>query len=302
MLVIGDLILDLYEEGLVRRISPEAPVPIVELQRTEYRLGGAANVAWNVQRLGGQATLCGVIGPDEAGQQLRKLIAEAGIDKAGIITHERPTTIKTRIISSGQQLIRLDREDARPLDGSALQQLRQYLENHLADFDLVILEDYDKGVLVPELIRYVLENHRWVAVDPKFRHFWHYQRATLFKPNQRELFQATGKETLAEAVQDAFARLRPRWFMVTLGAEGIYYQTDEGSGHQPGFKVEVADPTGAGDTVIAMLAMAQRVGAAPAQAALLANLAGSLVCQHVGTFAPQPQDLIRHARALGLLH
>ncbi|NPA34503.1 MAG: D-glycero-beta-D-manno-heptose-7-phosphate kinase [Chlorobi bacterium] len=305
VLVIGDLILDIYEEGEVNRISPEAPIPIVRLKRTFYRLGGAGNVAQIANNLGADVTIAGVIGDDREGQVLIDLMEKSGIDTSGVIVSEdRPTTQKTRIISRGQQLLRIDREEDSSLPLKERENLLSALNTIFSEktYDAIIIEDYDKGVLSEETINY-LDSFRDIgSVDPKERNFWRYSNYAIFKPNLRELIHAINPNTsLDNAIQEAYNRLTPQWLVVTMGEEGIKYVTAEGEGHVPAFPIEVADVTGAGDAVIVALSLCKAIGCSVEEACLFANLTASLVCQRIGTFAPEPQDLVHHAKALGLI-
>ncbi len=303
--VIGDLILDIYEEGDVNRISPEAPIPVVRLKRTFYRIGGAGNVAQIAKNLGAKVTISGVIGTDKEGQVLTDLIHKAGIDTSGIIvSNERPTTQKTRIISRGQQLLRIDREDDSRLSQEEEKRLLSALNTIFSEnnYDVIIIEDYDKGVLSESIIKYLNSYRDIGAVDPKERNFWQYSNYAIFKPNLRELVQAVnGHGSLEEALQEAYSRLTPHWLIVTLGEKGIKYVTANEKGHVPAFPIEVADVTGAGDAVIVALSLCKTIGCTVEESCLFANLTASLVCQRIGTFAPEPQDLVYHAKALGLI-
>ncbi len=305
VLVVGDLILDTYEEGDVNRISPEAPIPIVKLKRTFYRIGGAGNVAQIARNLGAKVTISGVIGTDRAGQILTDLMYKSGIDTSGVIvSSNRPTTQKTRIISRGQQLLRIDREDDSNLSPEEEKRLLSTLNTILAEntYDAIIIEDYDKGVLTESIIEFLNSYKRIGAVDPKEQNFWKYSNYAIFKPNLRELTQAANfHSSLDEALQETYSRLTPQWLIVTLGEKGIKYVTAEEKGHVPAFPVEVADVTGAGDAVIVALSLCKAIGCSVLDACLFANLTASLVCQRIGTFAPKPQDLVHHAKTLGLI-
>ncbi len=305
VLVIGDLILDIYEEGDVERISPEAPIPIVRLKRSFYRIGGAGNVAHIARKMGSQVTIAGLIGDDKEGEILMELLKSTGINTSGvIISPERPTTQKTRIISRGQQLLRLDKESDDEMSSSEEQAFINNLQNILQTqhFDVIIIEDYDKGVITRNVINHTKKHKGSSAVDPKERHFWDYKGFDIFKPNMRELNAAFGKQLPLElAINETFKRLTPEWLIVTMGEKGIYYRTKDKEGTVPAFAIEVADVTGAGDAVIVALSLCKAIRCNVEDACLFANLTASLVCQRIGTFAPEPHDLVHHAKALGLI-
>jgi rfaE bifunctional protein kinase chain/domain len=311
VLVLGDLMLDRYLWGQVDRISPEAPVPVVEVQREEERPGGAANVALNVQALGASVSVCGLLGGDAEGQRLEALLAARGFDLRAVRRSAvRPTTAKTRILGNQQQMLRLDREDRSPLGPEDLAWFLERLPQALEGCHALLIEDYDKGLLGPELIRAALDAaaQRGIpaAVDPKHRHFWHYGGCTLFKPNLKELNEAlalrTGPgdpEALAGAVRSLRARMPHAWTLVTLGGQGMWLQGPEDGGHRiEGHVRRIADVSGAGDTVIAVAALALAAGLSPQEAAEAANLAGAQVVEMPGVVPADPQRLLAEAERM----
>ncbi|MEM7036032.1 MAG: D-glycero-beta-D-manno-heptose-7-phosphate kinase [Bacteroidota bacterium] len=295
VLVIGDLMLDRYLWGKVSRISPEAPVPVVDVDRSESRPGGAANVALNLAAMGAKVAVCGVTGNDDEGRLLMKRLVAAGFDTRLVtVDKDRPTTTKTRIIGNQQQILRVDREVRDSLPDALTKSMLTGIMGKLSEFDAVVFEDYDKGVLSEELIDTVVH---WCAdhniptvVDPKFRNFRHYQDVTLFKPNLKELNEALSLriengefDAIAEAVRQ-FRTLMPHAMtLVTLSEHGVFGMEADGTHfHLPAHYRKITDVSGAGDTVIAMCTLALAAGLGLEDAAGLANLAGGLVCEEVG--------------------
>ncbi|MGQ9863465.1 MAG: bifunctional heptose 7-phosphate kinase/heptose 1-phosphate adenyltransferase [Bacteroidia bacterium] len=301
-LVLGDGILDRYIYGHAERISPEAPVPVIEVQREENRLGGAANVLLNLLSLGCDAYLCCSLGEDYEGQLFESLLRETGVSLFGVM-HDpmRPTTTKIRVIAQGQHVLRIDKENRAPLSHQQQEKLLQKALQLLPSVGGVIFEDYDKGVLSPYIIREIIghaqQNHIPVFVDPKFQNFWSYEGATLFKPNLKELGDAlrtSFHHAPLRAVEEGILELRQRmphtYTVVTLGENGILaYSEEEGFFHDPAHKREIVDVSGAGDTVISVLATCVTTGLPLHTAVKLANLAGGIVCEHVGV-VPLPRE------------
>lgn len=290
--VVGDVMLDHYYLGTVSRISPEAPVPVVEIEEETYRLGGAANVAHNLRMLGARTLLCGVVGSDASGAELMRLAHELGIETNGLVGDpSRPTTIKTRVIGNAQQLLRLDRETRCPISDSIAAELLALLENS-DSIAAVILEDYNKGVLRADLIEAIIAwaRHRQIPVfvDPKTENFFAYRGVTLFKPNQKEAQHALGKalnsdEELVRAGMELIERLSAHNIIITLGQRGMLLVEQRGQyWHIPSIARHVADVSGAGDTVIATIAAMVVAGAPLRQAALLASVAAGVVCGEPG--------------------
>lgn len=290
--------LDEYLHGAVERVSPEAPVPVVTLRQRVLRPGGAANVALNALALGAAVELIGLRGQDEAGRALRSALTEYGLTSTNLIdSPARRTTRKARVMSAGQQLLRVDTEDTHPATDEERERLSRAIREAFERSapDVVICEDYDKGTLTPtlieELVRLAARVGAPVAVDPKARNFWSYRDVALFKPNLKELLDALpelGPGPLSAAdLALADERLRERLghgrSLITLGAGGAYINDGSGSGLRlAAHPREVADVCGAGDSVIAAAALALAAGAGDGDILALANLAGGLACEHVG--------------------
>jgi rfaE bifunctional protein kinase chain/domain len=301
--VVGDLMLDRYMWGTVQRISPEAPVPVVEVTSETTKLGGAANVAHNIVTLGAQAVPVGAVGDDSYGDHLRSLFAASGLPVEGIVTDpDRPTTIKTRIIANDQHVVRADVESKDDLSEAAAERLLEVFRRLLPDVDGVILEDYNKGVLKPqviqEIVRLARERHRFVAVDPKFRNFFAYHGVDLFKPNTKETEEALGakietQEDLLALARQLFARLDCKSILLTRGEKGmaLFPSPDEPPILVPTRAKKIHDVSGAGDTVIATLVVAKLAGASLYEAASLANYAAGIVCGEVGVVPIEHQRL-----------
>jgi rfaE bifunctional protein kinase chain/domain len=278
----------------VQRISPEAPVPVVEVTSETTKLGGAANVANNILSLGAQPIPVGVVGEDEYGTQLRRLFSNSGLTSEGILTDpNRPTTIKTRIIAHDQHVVRADVESKSDLSPEAVKALLKILERILPEVNGVILEDYNKGVLGPELIQEIVrlsnQHDCYVAVDPKFKNFFTYREVDLFKPNTKETEQALGLkidslDDLVAAARQLFARLRCKSILLTRGEKGmaIFPSAQDQPWLVPTRAKKIHDVSGAGDTVISTLVVSKLAGASLLEAATLANFAAGIVCGEVG--------------------
>jgi rfaE bifunctional protein kinase chain/domain len=294
VLIVGDVMVDSYLWGKSTRLSPEAPVPIVNVLKTEKRLGGAANVALNIQSLGATALLCSVIGDDAEGAGLLRLLENAGLTTEGIITSpERITSVKQRILSGGQQLLRIDSE----IDSDLVEHENRHLigryEHLLAKADVVIFEDYDKGVLgefnIAEMILLARQKGVPTVVDPKKKNFLHYKGCTLFKPNLKELkeglkveFADANEEAFEEAVADLQGHLEADNILVTLSERGVFCQTGNAKTYIGAHLRMISDVSGAGDTVISIAAICLGLGLPLPLLAELANLGGGLVCEQVG--------------------
>lgn len=301
--VVGDLMLDRYIWGRVNRISPEAPVVVVEAEDEQSRLGGAANVAKNVKSLGGHPFLLGVVGADTSGNQLLEAVKASGFSDEGIITDStRPTTVKTRIIAHGQHVVRIDRESAAPITTGVRQAIIDRLLLHLPHIDGIIIEDYNKGVIVRELLTEVISiarsNDRVVTVDPKFHNFFEYKNVTVFKPNRKEVEEVLGvKLDTDEDVELAGAKilsmLNAENVLLTRGEHGMtLFEKDGSISHVPTKARTIADVSGAGDTVIATLTLALVGGANVREASAMANFAGGTVCGYIG-IVPIEKDELR---------
>jgi rfaE bifunctional protein kinase chain/domain len=299
--VLGDIMLDRYLVGDTDRLSPEAPVPVVTVAQRHAALGGAANVAANVAALGGQCLLVGVVGDDVDGAAIRQELAVARLDDRFVMTVAgRPTTSKTRIIARGQQIVRIDDEVDTLLDGTDLGRLITAAREALADADALLLEDYNKGALSPGLIAAVMEIAKRrgipVVVDPKYRQFFEYQGATVFKPNRRELESALGAAVDLEntnALPEVLTRLKVDNLLVTLGSEGMLLVTKDGSLTQiPSMARQIYDVSGAGDTVTAWMGTALAAGASVREAAQLANYAAGVEVAKPGVATVSPEEVL----------
>ena len=291
--VIGDLMLDAYFWGGVSRISPEAPVPVVEVDEELFRFGGAMNVAYNILTLGGIPFPIGVIGNDNDGKILLRLMKNAGIDDKGIILdNKRPTTTKTRVIADKQHIVRIDKEKTNSIPSSLEKKILKLFLKEIKKIDAVIIQDYNKGVLTTNLIEQIIsianKNKIIVTVDPKFANFFSYKNVTVFKPNRKEIEDAFGirlktEQDITEAGNKLLDRLNCKYVLLTLGEKGIVLFEKSKPERKVSTKArKVADVSGAGDTVISTLTMALAAKAEIFDAAYLANYAGGLVCQEVG--------------------
>ena len=282
--ILGDAMLDIYLRGDVERISPEAPVPVVRVRERKHALGGAANVAQNAAALGARTELVAAIGDDVAGAQLRGMLDAIGADTRGLITTARPTTTKTRVVARGQQVVRVDEEVDADLVGAEVAALNAAVDRAVADADALVLEDYNKGVLVESVIRRAVQaaNARRipVVVDPKYRNFFAYRGATVFKPNRRELEAALGAAVdldHPEALPAVLTRLGADRLLLTLSERGMALIEPDGAIHRiPTTARDVYDVVGAGDTVTAWLAAMLAAGATPLEAAVIANYAAGV--------------------------
>ena len=301
VVVVGDIMIDRYLYGDTERLSPEAPVPVVTVREREAKLGGAANVAANVASMGANCLLVGTVGDDGDGAAIRQELVVARLDGRHVVTVAgRPTTSKTRIIARSQQIVRIDDEVDALLDGSDLARLIKAARDALADADALLLEDYNKGALAPGLIAAVMEVARRrgipVVVDPKYRQFFEYAGATVFKPNRRELESALGASVDLQnrnALPEVLTRLKVDNLLVTLGAEGMLLVTkDGGSLRIPSIAREVYDVSGAGDTVTAWLGTALAAGASLAEAAQLANYAAGVEVGKPGVATVTPEEVV----------
>ena len=303
VLVLGDVMLDEFLWGRVARISPEAPVPVVEVTRHSFHLGGAGNVAHNVRMLGGEAVLAGVIGRDVAGDRVRDTLEAAGVLSAlAVADAGRPTTVKTRIVAHHQQVVRADRELADDIPEGLEDALLAQVARVLPGCATLVLSDYQKGVVTPRLMRAVLALARRsrvpVLVDPKVRHFRLYRRVALVTPNQKEAEQATGiairtDRDLRAAGEHILKMLGCGAALVTRGEHGMSLFPSGGRAvHLPTVAREVFDVTGAGDTVIATVGLALGAGASLAEAAMLANHAAGVVVGKLGTATATPAEVL----------
>lgn len=309
VLVVGDVMLDQFLWGKVSRISPEAPVPVVEVTNESFFPGGAANVARNLRALGGAVKMLGVIGHDAAGRQLLELLTEHAVDPAGLLVDAtRPTTMKTRIVAHHQQVVRFDRERAAPVTAELAHRLLAYYTAQLPATDAVIFEDYGKGVLSQSLLntmrRLARRHGKITTADPNARQLLRYAGLTAITPNRAEAFAAAGlpfvspaENVLADApLLRVGERLLRKWqpanLLVTLGDHGMcLFRKGRPPHHIPTVAREVFDVSGAGDTVIATLTLALAAGANPVEAAVVSNHAAGVVVGKVGTATCSPEEL-----------
>ncbi|MBT3179954.1 MAG: D-glycero-beta-D-manno-heptose-7-phosphate kinase [Candidatus Marinimicrobia bacterium] len=288
ILVIGDVMLDKYIWGSVDRISPEAPVPIVHIERTDYHSGGAANVARNIHGLGGNVTLIGLIGKDDSGRILKTILSEdEGIRCQLVSDNARETIVKTRIIAQGQQVVRLDRESISIPSAEIAATLKQTIINSLTEIDAVILQDYNKGVFTQELIEWIMnlcqKKSIPVYVDPKKNHFSCFSDARLFKPNLSEFYSRNNDVNDFKKAGELFRKEHNfNMLMITQGEKGMTLFMKNEILQIPTKARAVHDVSGAGDTVIATFVLSDLCGLSPAQSAWLSNLAAGRVCEELG--------------------
>ncbi len=318
IMVLGDLMVDQYLLGNVHRVSPEAPVPIHRTEERDRRPGGAANVALNLRALGCQVSIAGMVGDDDHGRNLLTQLQHADMDTRGVVSSaNRPTTLKTRIMSGGQHLLRVDEEVDTDLDPIASKAIMVALEaclDHVAHH-AILIEDYDKGVLSPEVISGVLDAAKKrdipVSVDPKFRHFNLFGNVALFKPNLKELKEGLGLQwddddekgksiAIDSGLDSLEKRLQPESILLTLSEEGVRIRHRGQDDSHPAHPREILDVSGAGDTVIAVATVLLAQGVAPSDLAIVANLAGGLVCEKPGVVPILLEDLVREVKQLPL--
>jgi rfaE bifunctional protein kinase chain/domain len=293
-LIIGDVMVDAYIWGKVERISPEAPVPVVQVTKREKRLGGAANVALNIQAMGATPILCTLIGNDTQGDDFLQLLRKREISEEGIVrSPRRITTCKERVLSGSQHILRVDSENDQPLQSQDEEALFSRIEELLSKADVVVFEDYDKGVLSEPLIQRVIALARQrkipTVVDPKKRNFFAYTGATLFKPNLKELreglkldFNKNDQPAIEEAVNILKEKLQLQTALITLSERGIYIDGPSEHYLLPAHVRSISDVSGAGDTVVSIAALAQALQLPARLLAALSNLGGGLVCEHLG--------------------
>lgn len=306
VLIVGDVMIDRYQMGKVSRISPEAPVPVVHLQQSEDRLGGAANVALNIHALGANPILCSVVGCDDDGARFIDLLSKQGLSSRGIFrSTERMTTVKTRVIAQNQHLLRVDQEMTQDLsitEASAfLKQVREILDSR--EIHLILFQDYNKGVLsqyvISDLLLEAIRNDIKTAVDPKYRNFWSYKHVNLFKPNLKEVRDCleTPVEPTLESLQAASGQINHRIgnaiTLITLSEKGLYLNAQNKHAIYPTQERIIADVCGAGDTVISVAGLGLAAGLDLDTIAILSNLAGGQVCERVGVVPVDPQILAR---------
>ncbi len=314
VLVVGDVMVDSYVWGKVDRISPEAPVPVVSVTAKEDRLGGAANVALNILALGATPIICAMAGRDAKGQALKALFESSGINAAGLLLSDaRPTTVKTRVISSNQHIVRVDEESLAPLNPGEEDAFIATAERTLREMKphVVIFEDYNKGLLTPNVIEAITAMATKAgiptAVDPKKDNFFAYRGVSLFKPNLKELAEGLKMEiqkkdhaALEAAAEKLESRLGHSISLITLSEEGMYVKSEGKSTRLPAHLRNIADVSGAGDTVIGVAALCLALGVDAPYIAALANLAGGLVCEQVGVVPIDKNLLLAEAIRINL--
>jgi D-beta-D-heptose 7-phosphate kinase/D-beta-D-heptose 1-phosphate adenosyltransferase len=299
VVIVGDAMLDVYLRGDVDRISPEAPVPVVRVRETKHALGGAANVAQNVAAAGASCALVAAIGDDEAGRTLRAMLDGVQDDASSLVQVARRTTRKTRVLARAQQVVRFDEEDDADLGHADVDRMLAAVSAAVARADALILEDYNKGVLVPAVIEGAIALARSrkipIVVDPKFRNFFSYRGATVFKPNRRELEAAMGAAVdldHPEALPATFERLGVEHLLLTLGERGMALIAADGNVRRiPTTARDVYDVVGAGDTVTAYLATSLAAGASAYEAAVVANYAAGVEVGKLGAATVTPPEI-----------
>lgn len=311
VLIIGDVMIDRYLSGSVNRISPEAPVPVVQLLQSDNRLGGAANVALNIRALGATPYLCSVIGTDDNAQIFLDLLPEQGLSPKAILqSKERVTTVKTRVMAAGQQLLRVDQEitdDLSEPDAEAvINCVRNYLDQR--DIHVILFQDYNKGVLSRKVIREVIleavKRDIPTVVDPKFNNFWSYKHVTLFKPNLKEIRAQIPERvdirtgSLRRAAKHIRDKLGNQYTLITLSEKGLYYEDNGRDAIIPTQPRSIADVCGAGDTVVSISALGLALSLDMKEIALLANLAGGQVCERIGVTPVDKTQLRQEYEAL----
>ncbi len=312
IIVVGDVMIDTYLKGIVNRISPEAPVPIVEFKGREHRLGGAANVALNLKALGAKPFICSVIGKDEEGELFNKCLNENNLSSKGLLqSDERITTVKTRVIGNNQQLLRVDHEITTPINSltefALIEKVKEVVT--VENADAIIFEDYNKGILTPEVIKSLIafanEQKIITTVDPKLENFFCYENVTLFKPNLKELREGLGKRfemseraVFLEGIAELKAKLNPKYTFVTLSEHGVYINNEDEDHFISAHLRDITDVSGAGDTVISVATLCLVCGLDAKQVAEIANLAGGLVCEKVGVSTVDREKLMSEALRL----
>jgi len=311
ILIIGDIMLDTYLMGHVDRISPEAPVPVVDIKEEMNKLGGATNVALNIKELGADPIICSLIGADDGGAELYTLMLKQGISPEYITKSKyRTTTNKTRVIGNNVQLIRVDKETKDNLNEKELEAMKKLLSDALSNVDIngIIIQDYNKGVVVPELLEFINKINRKknipVFVDPKVKNFYSYKNINIFKPNFNELKRGINVDIdidnytdMSYHIEKFMKKQNIKTFYTTLGSKGIYlsYRNDEKIEHVhiQGEKRNVADVSGAGDTVISVASLLTINGVDVAETATISNIAGGLVCEEVGVVPIRKEKLLK---------
>ncbi|RFC54556.1 bifunctional heptose 7-phosphate kinase/heptose 1-phosphate adenyltransferase [Brumimicrobium aurantiacum] len=309
IIVLGDVMIDAYLSGKVDRVSPEAPVPIINFSKSEDRLGGAANVALNLISLGANVVMSTVIGKDKEAETMLRLMEDQSISTSGIIrSDERQTTVKTRVIGNHQQLLRIDQEQTDDISTAEEDALLKDLEDLLkSGCDALIFQDYNKGVLTSRLIEEVIKLTKKykvpTSVDPKQKNFLAYKGVTLFKPNLKELSEgiqqkidfANDRSQFEYAVKELKSIIHPEIIFTTLSEHGVFIEDENNQYYIPAHKRMISDVSGAGDTVISVATLCLAVGTSIETLASMANLAGGIVCEYRGVVAIDADDLLQEA-------
>lgn len=307
-LIVGDVMIDSYIWGKVERISPEAPVPVISITNKEIRLGGAANVAKNIAALGATPLLCSVVGEDHDGIALLDLMKSRRMDNRGIVqSDDRTTTVKERMLSSSQQLLRIDRETIKPLLERDKKNLLKKIDELISEADVVIFEDYNKGVLDKKLIKSIVQLAQTknipTAVDPKKENFLNYDNVTLFKPNLKEIkeglkldFNDDDEDAIANAANILRKKMAIEKVFITRSEHGVFISSNERHHFIPAHVRSISDVSGAGDTVISTASLCLALGLPDKLIAELSNLAGGLVCEHLGVVSIDKGQLLAEAK------
>ena len=305
VLIVGDAMIDAYMWGSINRMSPEAPVPVVDIEKYEIRLGGAANCALNIKALGAEPILCSVLGQDINGGRFQQLMKDADLSEIGLaLSNERKTTVKTRVISEGKHQLRIDEEDTHPLqiEDEFLQNVLELIDSS----DVVILQDYNKGVLtkrvISELISEAKKRGIPTIVDPKKDNFLEFKNCDIFKPNLKEIkegMEIEFNEKIDSELESATSKLKEelhaKGILLTLSSDGICINSDEGFVHTPAYGGSVVDVSGAGDTVISVASLLLSEGVSFEDISKISCLSGGIVCQKVGVLPIDKEELLSEA-------
>ena len=312
VLIVGDVMIDAYLWGRVNRISPEAPVPVVQVTGKENRLGGAANVALNCTALGAQVSIAGVCGNDTLGLEMENLFLASNIKTDGLVKlKDKPTTVKTRVISQGQHLLRVDEESLSEIQESSANEILSRIEqlHQEKPIDLIIFEDYNKGLLSPYLIEktidFAVKNTIKTAVDPKKDNFWAYKNVDLFKPNLKEMREGLKQDINPENITDLTkacevfsSKTGAKAVFITLSEHGAFYYTPTEQYKVAAHKRKIIDVSGAGDSVISVAGLALSLNQSPKEIAEVANIAGGLVCEEPGVVPIDTKRLIEETNRI----
>jgi len=305
VLIVGDAMIDAYMWGKIERQSPEAPVPVVEIEKHENRLGGAGNVARNIKSLGATPILCSVVGDDFRGKHLKQLLKEEALSTVGIFIEKgRKTTVKTRVISEEKHQLRIDEEQT-----NAITQEKEFLDlvySNLAEVGVIILQDYNKGVLTPFVIESIIQKANEIniptIVDPKTKNFLAYKNCAIFKPNLKEIkmgcnvrFDESNISEINSATKDLLQMIKAKGILLTLSEKGVCMQTADNLIHTKAEKRNIIDVSGAGDTVISTASLCLAANLDFVSLSQFANLAGGLVCEKVGVVPIEKTELLKNA-------